>query len=271
MPTVTSADGTEIAYTVSGSGPALVLVDGALCSREMGVTPTLLPEVARHFTVNAYDRRGRGESTDNAEPGTFPIERELEDLSAVAGLAGAAPYVCGFSSGAAVVMYAVAAGLRPGKIVLFEAPFMAADASGPQPPADAQQQLKALVAAGRRGDAVSYFMTKVIGLPGIFMIAMKLFMRKGWNATRANAHSLPYDTGFMERSAWNVPGPEIMTALTVPVAVFGGEKSPANIRTAASATATAIPGAVSVTIPGQSHIVKPKPFTRALLDFLTDF
>ena len=32
----TSADGTEIAYEVSGSGPALVLVDGALCQRSMG-------------------------------------------------------------------------------------------------------------------------------------------------------------------------------------------------------------------------------------------
>ena len=33
---VTSADGTRIAYEVSGSGPALVLVDGALCQRNMG-------------------------------------------------------------------------------------------------------------------------------------------------------------------------------------------------------------------------------------------
>ena len=32
----TSADGTRVAYEVSGTGPSLVLVDGALCQRSMG-------------------------------------------------------------------------------------------------------------------------------------------------------------------------------------------------------------------------------------------
>ena len=33
MPTVQSKDGTAIAYDRTGSGPALILVDGALCFR----------------------------------------------------------------------------------------------------------------------------------------------------------------------------------------------------------------------------------------------
>ena len=36
MPFVTSKDGTRIGYSVVGSGPAIILVDGAMCWREMG-------------------------------------------------------------------------------------------------------------------------------------------------------------------------------------------------------------------------------------------
>lgn len=36
--TTTSADGTVFAYERSGTGPAMVLVDGAMCSRDFGPT-----------------------------------------------------------------------------------------------------------------------------------------------------------------------------------------------------------------------------------------
>jgi hypothetical protein len=42
---VTSPDGTRIAYSVIGQGPALVLVDGALCNRWFGPMPTLAPRL----------------------------------------------------------------------------------------------------------------------------------------------------------------------------------------------------------------------------------
>ena len=69
MPTVTSKDGTRIAYDRVGQGPALVMVDGALCSRAMGPGSSLAPYLSSHFTVLTYDRRGRGDST---EPGPTP-------------------------------------------------------------------------------------------------------------------------------------------------------------------------------------------------------
>ena len=56
--TVRSADGTEIAYERTGTGPAVILVGGALSSRLSGAG--LAEEMADHFTVYAYDRRGRG-------------------------------------------------------------------------------------------------------------------------------------------------------------------------------------------------------------------
>ena len=51
MSQVRSKDGTTIAYERTGSGPALILVDGALCSRGFGPSPKLAPLLAKHFTV----------------------------------------------------------------------------------------------------------------------------------------------------------------------------------------------------------------------------
>ena len=87
MSRVTSKDGTSIAYERSGNGPALILVDGALCSRAFGPSPKLAPLLARHFTVYAYDRRGRGESSDTRP---YSPAREVEDIAALVEAAGGA-------------------------------------------------------------------------------------------------------------------------------------------------------------------------------------
>ena len=85
MSTVTSADGTSIGYDRTGSGPALVLVDGAFCSRQFGPMPDLAPLLATSFTVYTYDRRGRGESGDTKP---YAPEREIEDIAALTDAAG---------------------------------------------------------------------------------------------------------------------------------------------------------------------------------------
>src|SRR2546428_9648339 len=77
---VTSKDGTAIAYEKSGTGPALILIDGALCSRAFGPMPKLAPMLAERFTVFTYDRRGRGDSGD-VQP--YAKEREVEGIGAL--------------------------------------------------------------------------------------------------------------------------------------------------------------------------------------------
>ena len=103
MATVISKDGTKIAYDKSGSGFPLILVDGALCSRDFGPMPKLAPLMAEHFTVFAYDRRGRNESGDT-QP--YALEREIEDIDALIKEAGGSAYVYGISSGAATAISA---------------------------------------------------------------------------------------------------------------------------------------------------------------------
>lgn len=80
MNTVTSLDGSTIAFDHVGSGRPVILVDGALCSRQLGPLPELAQALAEHFSVIHYDRRGRGDSTDRSA-GTFRTEREVEDLA----------------------------------------------------------------------------------------------------------------------------------------------------------------------------------------------
>ena len=53
----TSKDGTRIAYERTGSGPSLVLVDGALNSRNFGAAKDVATALADSYTVYWYDRR----------------------------------------------------------------------------------------------------------------------------------------------------------------------------------------------------------------------
>lgn len=261
MPKVISKDGTEIAYTKAGSGPALVLVDGALCWREAGVTPDFLPEAAKHFTVYAYDRRGRGESTDHPD---FAIDREVEDLAAIVEATGEAPLVCGFSSGAVLIMYALADGLNARKAFLYEPPFAAEDTSIPAPPADAVAHLRSLLAKDDRPAMARYFMVDLVGMPAIFIPVMKYFMRKAWKSTQQAAPTLPYDVSFLERSGWKVPT-DIAATITTPTVVSGGGKSPQKLKLAVEAAAAAIPSAELIMIPGATHMVKPVPLVKELV------
>jgi pimeloyl-ACP methyl ester carboxylesterase len=66
MLTVTSADGTKIAYDRYGEGPALILVNGALGYRKFKNFEKLATALSEHFTVINYDRRGRGDSGPRA-------------------------------------------------------------------------------------------------------------------------------------------------------------------------------------------------------------
>src|SRR5512136_195673 len=101
MNTVTSKDGTKIAYETKGSGPAVILVDGALCYRSFGPMPHLAELLAPRLTVYTYDRRGRGESS-NSNP--YALEREVEDLEALIDEAGGSAFVYGISSGACLAL-----------------------------------------------------------------------------------------------------------------------------------------------------------------------
>ena len=156
-----SKDGTPIAYDRSGTGPPLIVVDGALCYRASGPSGPMAEALAEHFHVITYDRRGRGDSGDKAP---YAIEREIEDIEALIREAGGDAFVYGVSSGAALALEAANCGLPITKLAVYEAPFIVDD-SRPPLPEDFRAQLDEAIATGRRGDAVRLFMT-FVGVPG---------------------------------------------------------------------------------------------------------
>jgi pimeloyl-ACP methyl ester carboxylesterase len=254
-----SKDGTAIAYERSGHGPALILVDGALCSRGFGPMPKLAALLARHFTVYIYDRRGRGESGD-ALP--YAKEREVEDIAALIQEAGGSASLVGLSSGAALALEAAASGLHIEKVIAYEPPFVGDN--GRRSGTEHEGELKRLVAAGNRGGAVRYFMRDMVGVPAPVVVMMQV-MPWVWRKLKAVAHTLPYDAAVM--SGFKVPTARL-ASVKVPTLAMHGSKTDTRLQDAARAVAAAVPGAQHRTLEGQTHNVSPAVLTPAVVEFL---
>jgi pimeloyl-ACP methyl ester carboxylesterase len=255
----TSKDGTRIAYEVSGSGPAVVLVDGALCYREFGPSRDLAAALADSYTVYLYDRRGRGESGDTAP---YAPEREFEDLAAVISAAGGNAYVMGQSSGAGIVLEAAASGVAMRKLAVYEAPYVGIrTVKGVE--RDYLADLETFLAAGKRAKAVDYFMVTMVGGPAFLPFMFRL-MPKAFAQLQAVAHTLPYDTRVM--SGFVAPSSRLAT-ITVPTLVMGGSKGAAEMKAAVQAVADSVPGSVHRTLAGQTHQVSPAVIAPELKGF----
>jgi hypothetical protein len=243
METVTSVDGTTIAFDQIGAGPPLVLVAGASCDR--AVDARIAESLGAHFTVLNYDRRGRGDSTDTLP---YAVEREIEDLEILLAAAGGSAVVVGLSSGAVLAAHAAAAGLPIGHLVMWEPPFRL-DAAAQQAAREYAERTQALLAEGRRGDALELFMT-VVGLPAEAIAGMR--RSPYWAQGEKLAPTLAYDAAVMGDGS--IPG-ERFASIAVPTAVFAGGGSPDWFRAACKAAADAIPGATYGELPGQTHDV----------------
>lgn len=264
MNTVSSLDGTRIAYERQGSGPPLVLVDGAMCRRAFGPSPSLAPLLAPHFTVYYYDRRGRGDSGDTPP---FAVEREIEDLAALVDAAGGSAFLYGSSSGAALAMRAVASGVPARKLVLHEPPYPQ-DGSASPLLATYRARIGELLAAGKRGPAIALFM-KVVGMPAPLIWMMRL-LPNVWPKLKAVAHTLPYDFAQLG----DLPGQPLprelvalMGAVRAPTLLVLGGKSPDWMRRGVETAASTIPGAKLCVVPGQNHAIAAKAIAPVLIEF----
>jgi pimeloyl-ACP methyl ester carboxylesterase len=257
--TVTSADGTPIAVESTGTGPALVLVDGAMCSREFGPVRDVATELAGHYTVYFYDRRGRGDSGDT-EP--YAVEREIDDLAAVIGAAGGDAYVMGQSSGAALALEAAASGVPMRKLAVYEAPYVGVTPIRGRTP-DYLADLQRLLDEGRHGAMIDYFMVRMVGGPAFLPVMMRL-MPKVWRQLKAVAPTLIYDTRILGDF---VVHPSRLGRVTVPTLVMGGSKAKPNMAKAVEDVAAAVTGKPPVILAGQTHNVAPGVLAPELIAF----
>jgi pimeloyl-ACP methyl ester carboxylesterase len=257
METVTSRDGTRIAYDVLGQGPPLVIVNGALSVRTFTFARKMAEELAKSFRVYNYDRRGRGDSTDT-QP--YSVQREVEDLAAVCKAAGGKPYVFGQSSGAALALEAAASGVPMAGLLAYEPPYTRADPDDKTDAAGFEPTLKAFVAKGQRDQAVAYFM-RTVGVPGFAVAIMKLLPM--WKVMRGVAHTLPYDAAVM--AGFAVPTARL-AKVQVPTWLVAGAKTTPSLKLAAAAAAKAVPGAQHRVLPKSNHGVKPAAIAPLLAE-----
>jgi pimeloyl-ACP methyl ester carboxylesterase len=262
--TVTSKDGTQIAFDKVGSGPAVILINGAMSYRA-AFDPTLAQLadlLSKDFTVYNYDRRGRGES-GNTEP--FTQVREIEDVQALIEDAGGKAMLSGFSSGGAVALETAA--ITPGvsKVAVYEVPFIVDD--GRETLEDYEGHTSRLVAEGKLDELVEYFIATVAGMPAEFVNGMKQDQNM-WNTMKAIAPTIPHDATFMSEFMKGKPLPADHWAMvTVPVLVADGGASPDWLHNTAEALAKVLPHASRQTLEGQTHAVDPKVLAPTLVEF----
>jgi alpha-beta hydrolase superfamily lysophospholipase len=223
----------------------------------MSNTP-LAALLAEQFTVFNYDRRGRGDSGDTPP---YAVEREIEDIDAVIEAAGGSAFLYGTSSGAALVLATAASGLDVKKLALWEPPYIV-EGSRPRPPADTAATYRKLVAEDRRGDAVEFFMTQVVGLPAEF--AAQARQAPWWAWQEGLAHTLAYDAEIM--GDYSLPTTSAR-AVTVPTLILDGGGSMAWMGTGTDALAELIPDSRRHTLGGQAHDVDPQVLAPVLIDF----
>lgn len=261
MKTVTSKDGTRIAFDQWGAGPVVILVDGALQYRafDQGMAE-LANLLSQHFTVIHYDRRGRGDSTD-AQP--YELEREIEDIEAIIDETGGVASLYGISSGAALAMEAaIKLGDKVSRLAMYEAPYND-DEAARQDWKNYVNQLQKLLDADRKGDAVGLFMMLVGASPEDVEEIRQTPM---WPLWESIGHTLAYDhiAALGEEAA--VPS-ERAAAVAMPALVMDGAASFPFMHTTAVALANAMPDGQHRTLEGQTHEVSAEALAPVLIEF----
>ncbi len=255
---VTSADGTAIAWQRIGSGRPLVLVEPAGGYRDFGSLLPLARALAGDRTAYRYDRRGRGLS-GNTPP--YAVEREIEDLAAVADAArtaagGAVPVVYGTSSGALLAMHAVAAGVAIDRLVLFEPPLDPDDDRPAETPFTAE--IRRLVAEGRRSAAADAFLAGV-GVPEELV--------EGMGPAKAQLDAVA-DTLVHDCVISDATRSPLFADVRVPTLVLDSEGSSEDLTGWAASVAAALPDAVHRSLSGGWHGVAEADLAAAVVAFV---
>jgi len=259
---VRSADGTTIAYETFGRGPALIVVCGATCDRAL-MRPTA-QTLGEHFTTINYDRRGRGSSGDTLP---YAVEREIEDLASLIDRTGGPAHLYGHSSGAGLVLRAVAAGLPVNRFVLHDPPYSPDDVAAQEEARRFGETLRDLLREDRRADAVVMWF-RTTGMAD--EVVDDLRSSPMWPGLLAVAPTLAYDSAVMGDVDRGGAVPEdIATRAARPGLVLVGGESPWFMVDVARRLAGLLPDARHRVLDGQGHVVPPKILTPVVAEFLT--
>ena len=145
------------------------------------------------------------------------------------------------------------------KLIGYEAPYV-----GRRGGRDYVAYLDRLIEEGRNGQAVDYFMVKMVGGP-FFLPLMFRVMGKLWGQMKAIAPTLRYDARVMGGD-FEVPVAEF-AKVRIPVLTAWGSKAAPAMSKANAAIAAAIPGAEHRILDGQTHNVSPEALRPEIVRF----
>jgi pimeloyl-ACP methyl ester carboxylesterase len=247
-----STDGTRIAYRRFGSGrPPVVFVGGAL-STAAAAGPLAAALAEAGLQGVAYDRRGRGDSSDTSP---YAPEREAEDLRAVIDAVGGAAVVLGHSSGAVLALFAAAEGVPTTHLFLSEPPLRFGQN---EPPGDLEDRLQALVDRGRNEEAVLLFLRENVGMPEPAI--QQLRASPAFAGLVPLAQTTVYDTQLVASVSTPTAA---MLGVHVPTTLLRGDPTMPVLVTAVERLAAAMPGADLVVVPeSHDHGVDPAGTAR---------
>jgi pimeloyl-ACP methyl ester carboxylesterase len=261
METVASRDGTPIAYERGGEGPPLVLVHGT--TSDHLTWELVLPELQKHFTVYAIDRRGRGESGGSA----YDIEREFEDVVAVIVSIGGTVGLLGHSYGAICALEGTLRSSRVRGLILYEGGFPVSEGTELYPPEALDSIRSSLKAGDREGALTTFYRDIALISPEEIEMLRSLPV---WPARVALAPTIPHEMRAYESYVSNFD-PARLGDLRTPTLILLGGDSPALERAAAEALDTALPDSRIVVMPHQAHLAHrtaPGVFVREVVQFL---
>ena len=258
MPIVKSKDGTTIAFDKYGTGPVVILVNGTVGYRQYHGDLELAQIMANNFTAVAYDRRGRGESTDTIP---YTIEREIDDIEALIDALGGQGDLYGVSTGGALVLKAaiqLKAKIR--KIALFEPPWLGEEMR--EIFLETRAALDDMLAQQKLDDALSLFMQNFMSPDEVkeFQSAYP----DDWKIMKAIAPTLAYDYALLDDG---VPPTTLAVSATRPVLLIEGSEGLPYAKQSLRKLLKVIPNARLETLHGQHHEPDPKVIAEILTPF----
>jgi pimeloyl-ACP methyl ester carboxylesterase len=260
--TVTSPDGTRIAFWRSGQGPPLLLVHGATADHTT-TWRLVLPELERRFTVYAMDRRGRGGSGDGT---AYELRLEAEDVQSVVDSAGRPVGVLGHSYGALCALEAALLTSNVRRLVLYEGvPLRGASLYRP----GVVERLGELLKSGDAEGMLVAMYRDVVEMPSD-EIALMRSQRDAWAIRLRNAPTLARELDAERRYTFDFGRFRNMRA---PALLLVGSDSPPRELQNARGVADGLPDAQVVVLPGQQHAAMhtaPELFVREVTRFLEE-
>jgi len=252
---VISRDGTKIAYEKTGTGPALLIIGGALADHHNYAS--LAISLADQFEVYNYDRRGRGQSTDTT---SYAVEREVEDVLAIINSIGRPVIVYGHSSGSALAIHVAAVGGKITKLIIADPPFTPHSNDDIKAREEFKEEMEVIEALHDKGDHKGSAASFLSGF-GLSAEEVDGILSSPTGEGMIDcARTLPYDYKILGDGL--VPT-ELAAKVTVPTLILAAKDMPET----AQALAGTIPNASFQPMESSAHELNPAYIAEAIVEF----